>query len=1765
MSKHEHDETTDESTTGRLSTSRRRFLQATGLTALAGGTAVDSVAAASTSESLTPGGPGAIDNLSAYIEDPTMYEQHREPTHVTAAMPYESVAAARNADERFAPLEERYGKSSYVELLNGEWDFAFYKRPADVPDSLSGMSWDSIAVPSVWQTEGYDQYIYTNNDITWDQYEPALDGSLQPSEGIDVPDTNPVGVYRRSMQVPADWGDREVFLHFGGVKQAYFVWVDGEYVGFQQGSMTPGEFDVTDHVTPGEEHDVVVQVYRFSDGEALETIDMFRYSGIYRSVYLYSTPKVHLRDFYVQSSLDDDYADGELRIDAEVTNYTDTKQGRYGVRAHLYDPDGSRVTTLSEGVTVDADGGTVTLETTVSDPEKWSAEHPNLYEVGLELVSKGSTVEAVYDKIGFRTYETTRGERGAHVLVNGEPVNVRGTNRHETDPDTGRTLPVETMRADLERMKQFNVDAVRTSHYPNDPTFLRLADEYGVYVQDEVNVETHWWQGLLANTDVYHDQAVARFQRMVLRDRNHASVFSWSTGNEAGTGAEHLDMASFAMASDEHLPADTSGVTGVSTVESFDGDAQGMAPDRIMYHQPNGGGWDVAYSDMLGPRYAGVDTLLSVGDGSSIGEGKRPVVMGEYNHAMGNSLGLVHAMWDDHIQPPVRRARNTAGESGDGVLVGDPTVDTGRTAGAVTLDSDDHIEVTSPSSVDFTSPGFSLAVAFKGLTPNTEVDFVAKGEQYALTAREGMHFEFAVGDAMASGKVRGNLATDEWHTLVGVCSGDRLTLYLDGSKVGESTHSLSSVPSSDDVVRVGYNGQNGADGDMAIDAVHAFDRALSSSEAGSPADADGAVLAYDFSGVLRDQSLNGGFIWDWVNQDVTVTRDGTTYQFYDDDPFCLNGLVWSDRTAQPELWQLKHSHQPVKVAARDLTAGEVYVTNHFGFTDLREFDVSWQLSANDEVVQSGSLDLELAPGETRPVSVPLDAPSDPAPGTEYWLEVSVTRPEATAYADAGHEVAFDQFEVPFDVPEPSVADPAALPSGATTESDSAVTVSGDGFAYTLDKKTGTFSSLTYEGTELVEDGPRLNAWRAPIMNEVQAWGSEQASSWYEAGLNDLTQTVKSVQAEQSDGVANITVEAFLEGASAGNLLRTPDESSTDSDGTVHGDPDIVAGRSGQAIAFDGSDDYVNAGAASSVNFTSPGFTVEATFRGLDVGGHKPLVTKGDSQYALKANDGEFSFFIYDPSADDSPWKAVSAPIPDGFDGSAWHTLVGVCTEGELVLYLDGEVLATESHSVTDINDSGYPIHVAHNAEKADRYTPVTVDSARVYDTPLTQSEVQSGFDSVPDSAVLWYDFDTFTEVTSIRVTPDATDNGNRGVLQNSPSVVSGVSGTALDLSGQSYVSLDRSDTLDITEGGVTVECWVKPGEPQDGGSAQPYVTKGRQYLVKRREAGRGGALEFAFNADGWESITAPVPDDWTGNWHHLAGVWDADAGELRFYVDGERKSTQAYDGTLQHWDAGVTVGSDGSTYVADGTVVDNARIYDRGLSDDEVGQPDTKPLDGAVAWLNFDSFDTVKRNGPGFATTYRYRVFGSGDVTLDVHAEPNDRLLETVTDYLPKVGVRVELPESFDEFEWYGRGPEETYPDRKWGVRVGRYAGSVEDQYVPYLPPTDNGNKADTRWAALTNGDGTGLLGVARDDSMNVNLQQWSNLAEAGHQHELEARGSVGFDLDHAVSGVGGTPTEPLDKHLVRPRPMSFGFVLRPFTADDDPMALAKAQFPTEN
>lgn len=528
--------------------------------------------------------------LKHYLHNPSKVEENQLPPHATA-ITYENPEKAKQGDKG---LSERYLS------LNGTWKFRFTENPMDSPrnfhlPTFSSGEWDNIEVPGTWQMQGFGHNIYRNIPMEFSPYDP-------PKVPLDF---NPTGHYRRTFEVPESWNGRKMIVHFDGVKAAYWVWINGEYVGFDKGSMTPAEFDATPFIREGE-NTIAVKVVRWSDGSYLEDQDMWRFAGIYRRVYLFSPSDQHIRDFTIVSGLDDDYRDGELEVTAKVRNYSGHTADDLLMKAHLYDPAGKPVTSEEVKIaSIDAgDEKDATFQKKISNPLKWSAEKPHLYKLVLELEDdEGNTLEAVEEQVGFRELEI----KNAQLLVNGVPVVIRGVNRHEHDPVHGRTMSRELIEKDMKIMKELNVNGIRTSHYPNDPLFYELADEYGFYVCDEVNAECHYGENYLASKPGWENAFMDRTERYVQRDKNHPSVIMWSMGNECGLAPIHYQMADYVRATD---------------------------PTRFIYHQTNQPNGDAPFADIDGVRYPSPSMLAAIGDTT-----KRPVVMGEYAHSVGNSLG----------------------------------------------------------------------------------------------------------------------------------------------------------------------------------------------------------------------------------------------------------------------------------------------------------------------------------------------------------------------------------------------------------------------------------------------------------------------------------------------------------------------------------------------------------------------------------------------------------------------------------------------------------------------------------------------------------------------------------------------------------------------------------------------------------------------------------------------------------------------------------------------------------------------------------------------------------------------------------------------------------------------------------------------------------------------------------------------------------------------------------------------------------------------
>ena len=511
--------------------------------------------------------------------------------------------------------------SPFTSSLNGTWKFNYVDRPADRPADfyrtdydVSG--WDDLDVPSSWEVQGYGIPIYTNVKYPFRPVDP------NPPH---IPhDNNPVGSYKRTFTVPADWDGREVFVHFGGVSSAYYLWVNGIPVGYNEGSKTPAEFRISPYLVDGE-NEIALEVYRWSTGSYLEGQDFWSLSGIFRNVYLVSTPRVYVRDYFARTGLTNNYTDGTLGLEVELRDL-DSRRGDYTVEYAVYDGD-VRALNGSQTVHLAGDSTLVRFDATIPNARRWSAETPELYDLVVTLKSpSGEVVESIGSRIGFRSVEI----KNAQLLVNGVAVLLKGVNMHEHHPVTGHVVDEETMRKDIEVMQTFNVNAVRTAHYPQQERWYELADEYGLYIVDEANIESHGvgYDSLvtLANKAEWGPAHMDRTVRMVERDKNHASVIIWSLGNEAGDGWNMVNTYNWIHARDGHRPVQYEGYSWGLTEEVLPRHTDMYVP---MYARP----WDIE-------RYA-----LSNPD--------RPLILCEYAHAMGNSVGNLQEYWDVIEKYPV--------------------------------------------------------------------------------------------------------------------------------------------------------------------------------------------------------------------------------------------------------------------------------------------------------------------------------------------------------------------------------------------------------------------------------------------------------------------------------------------------------------------------------------------------------------------------------------------------------------------------------------------------------------------------------------------------------------------------------------------------------------------------------------------------------------------------------------------------------------------------------------------------------------------------------------------------------------------------------------------------------------------------------------------------------------------------------------------------------------------------------------------------------
>lgn len=1031
----------------------------------------------------------------------------------------------------------------------------------------------NLQLPCSWTRQGFDFSIYTNVTMPWQsKYDSNVSAPNAPAN------YNPVGLYRKTFKVTDDMkaANGRVYLSFQGVESSYYVYVNGKEVGYSEDSYSPHSFDITDYLTTdGSDNLLAVEVHKFCDGTWMEDQDMYYDGGIFRDVYLYSAPLVHIQDYKVETDLDENYENATMKLNVTVANASKAAAEGYKVDVRLYDQDGKMFVndmTMDLDTVPAADGDTDGSVSTagsklVLSPELWSAETPNLYTMVLSLYDSktGTYMGSVSQQLGFREIEFTKSEVDTNgnrittdseykpITINGKQLLLKGTNRHDTDPEYGKYVPHETQEEDIKLMKQYNLNALRTSHYSNDEYLYYLCDKYGIYVMGETNLESHALMNQGEKQVNFKNLAMDRTVTAFNRLKNRTAIVMWSTGNEN----YYSSSASY---------------------------ANGMFYDLIWYFKNNDSTRPIHSessdgnngTDMRSNMYPSVDTLYSRAAANM------PYVLCEYDHAMGNAVGNLKEYWD-----AIRSSDNMLGgfiwdwvdqsrilsldnlpqsyvvtEKKDGVVgsASISSVDENPDSGALTgksangyalFESDKYNEALSGSGKSFT-----VEVICKPASDGADKVLIAKGDyQFALKTNSSKQLEFFAYYNNNWNSVTAKKPDNwvgNWHQVVATYDKGAIKIYCDGELVG-SGNGNTTIASSSVALGVGCSADNGRTFDGEISMGRVYSRALSLEEINAqnsttPAiteKSDDVLLWADFSGLTVDESSKPYDYYADTDAHTNLYSDEIKGNFYgyggdsgespNDNSFCVNGLVSPDRDVQPELYEVKYQYQSVWFTADDsrLLGETIDVYNENNFLNLNDFDVKWTLTEDGKEIGSGKLsaeDTNLAGRESGTIKVPYRAsmPEEKKAGAEYYLNLSVQLKEDTEWAKAGHEVAYEQFQIPAEVTkvEPTVNTNVTVDDSA----EDVIKVSGTDFGFEVEKATGTLKNYVYKGETLLTSGPVPNYWRGILNND----NGNYDGNWKNVNKNVTASDI----AVGTNDAGQKTIRVTLASASQANLKQT---------------------------------------------------------------------------------------------------------------------------------------------------------------------------------------------------------------------------------------------------------------------------------------------------------------------------------------------------------------------------------------------------------------------------------------------------------------------------------------------------------------------------------------------------------------------------------------------------------------------------------------------------
>lgn len=1019
---------------------------------------------------------GFPESIRNYIENPAVFELNQEEGH-TPVIPYSTIAGAIKSDRKYSP---------WFLSLNGEWKFFYSDTPGGIPhdfftERFNDRKWNVISVPSNWEMKGFGDPLFRNVTTPFKPNPPHV-----PHE------YNPTGAYRKSFIIPSAWKEREIFLRMEKTASASFVWINGKEVGYNEGGQEPAEYNITKYLKPGK-NTIAVAVVKYSDGYYLENQDYWRLAGIFDDVWLYAAPDVHIFDWYAKTDLDEKYTDAMLDISLIVRNFSSQQRNGYMVRTTLYNKSGEIVTTLnSDRFSLDPAGRKeVIVSENIVNPEKWSAEKPALYKLVFELVNENGAVdEAISGRIGFKETEI----RDQVFYLNGAPVKLNGINSHMQHPVNGHTMDEATIRKDMEIFKQFNINCVRTSHYPPVIRYLELADEYGIYVVDETGDEAHATE-YLSDRPEWEAMYRERARKMVLRDRNHPSVLFWSAGNESGEGKNICAVID-----------------------------EGKKYDKTRYWMYGGNAYAHPCEDIIGPRYPQIHSLITRTLLEPASEDPRPSFLDEYVAVTGNGGGGIDDYWNAFYNHPrsmggavwdfvstgiTERIRSLQDESKNNVpvnIMGRAKLVPGISGKAIDLNGHDQwVEVYRDDALEISGNQLTLNLwVYPRSLSSSSGTYITKGNWQFGLHQEGN--EYLVFYITTRQKVSVKMPLpkgweNNWHHVTACYDGTAIFITIDGNQ-SDKIPAGGNLRNTPYPVNIGRNAEiHGQETsvyicDAIIDQVGIFDKYVSYQLLKNPSEE-----------IKKESAL-------WL--DFEAERDEGEFFSYGIGARTY-GAIWPDRKPQPEMWQIKKSGQPVTTTLVSAEKGEIEIHNRFLFTNLKELQTIWMLEADDRIIGQGEITADINPLEKKVMKIPYKKP-EVRMAESYRLLVSYRLKESTLWAGKGFEIAWDQFELPWFIGQDNTREKKEQGTVIdVTESGDQLVVKGKGFSYTFDGGSATLSSMNISGREILKRGPVMNIWRAPLANETDEWtywasnnknrtdgfGRVAATEWYSYGLHQL--------------------------------------------------------------------------------------------------------------------------------------------------------------------------------------------------------------------------------------------------------------------------------------------------------------------------------------------------------------------------------------------------------------------------------------------------------------------------------------------------------------------------------------------------------------------------------------------------------------------------------------------------------------------------------------